>query len=49
MNPEPLDAETKQPGVTIYFNPFAFTIEKNNEMIAKGYEVMPLHIPKEDR
>jgi hypothetical protein len=32
-------------GVKIYFNPFAFTIEANNEFLRRGYEPMPLRIP----
>lgn len=33
-------------GVKIYFNPFAFSIEQNNEFLARGYEVMPIAVPK---
>lgn len=33
-------------GIKIYFNPFAFTIEENNEFLARGYEVMPIEIPR---
>ena len=33
-------------GVKVYFNPWAFTIEQNNEFLAKGYEVMPIQIPR---
>jgi type IV secretory pathway VirB4 component len=40
MQPEP-------EGVTIYFNPFAFTTEQNNEFIRRGYEVMPLRVPSD--
>ena len=32
--------------VKVYFNPFRFTIEQNNEFLAKGYEVMPLAVPR---
>ncbi len=40
--------EEELSGVTVYFNPFAFTIEQNNEFIAKGYEVMPLAMPSKE-
>lgn len=33
------------PHVKIYFNPFAFSVEQNNEFLAKGYEVMPIRVP----
>ena len=29
----------------IYFNPWIFTIEENNKMLALGYEPMPMQIP----
>lgn len=32
-------------GLKVYFNPFAFTVEENNEFIRLGYEVMPIQIP----
>lgn len=33
----------------IYFNPFNFTVEENNEMLRKGWEPIPMRIPdKED-
>lgn len=33
--------------MTIYFNPFAFTIEQNNEFLRRGYEPMPMQIPNQ--
>jgi len=38
MADEPVDEEPEEKRVTIKFNPFAFTIEQNNEFIARGYE-----------
>lgn len=39
-----------EPKLTVYFNPFdGATIEENNERIRKGWEVMPIRIPREDR
>ena len=40
--------DEEKEGVTVYFNPWLFTIEENNEMLAKGYEVMPLAIPRDE-
>ncbi len=40
-------AETgEEEGVVIYFNPFLFTVEENNEMIRLGYVPMPMSIPQ---
>lgn len=39
----------KKKELKIYFNPFNFTIEQNNEFLAKGYEVMPITIPRESQ
>ena len=39
------DTDDDDGKVKIYFNPFAFTIEQNNEFLALGYEVMPMRIP----
>lgn len=35
-------------GIKVYFNPFTFSVEQNNEFLAKGYEVMPLSIPRSE-
>lgn len=43
-----LNEEPKE-GVVIYFNPFAFTIEENNEFLRRGYEVMPMQIPRGEK
>lgn len=32
-------------GVKIYFDPWQFTIEENNEFIQRGYEPIPMRIP----
>lgn len=34
--------------VVIYFNPFAFTIEENNEFLRLGYEPMPMQLPRKE-
>lgn len=34
--------------ITVHFNPFAHTMEENNEFIRRGYEVMPIRVPRED-
>lgn len=31
--------------VIVYFNPFAFTIEENNEFLRLGYEPIPFRVP----
>lgn len=31
--------------VKIYFNPWVYTIEENNEFIRLGYEPIPMRIP----
>ena len=42
----PIHGRGQVPGPTkVFFNPFMFSIEQNNEFLAKGYEVMPLRIP----
>ena len=46
MTPEERKDEEAE-GVKVFFNPFAFTVEENNEFIRKGYEVVPLRVPKE--
>ena len=35
----------KKEEIKVYFNPFAFTTEQNNEFLSEGYEVMPMSIP----
>jgi hypothetical protein len=37
--------EDDEPGLKVYFNPFRFSVEQNNDFIRRGYEVMPLQIP----
>lgn len=45
---EELPKSKEDEGVKIYFNPFAFDMETNNEFLRLGYEVMPIQIPKGD-
>lgn len=42
-----MSAEEAANGLTVYFNPFAFTIEENNEFLRLGYEVMPIQVPRD--
>lgn len=42
-----MEQPDKEEGLQIFFNPFAFDMETNNEFLAKGYEVMPISIPKD--
>lgn len=35
--------------VEVSFNPFRFSVEQNNEFLGKGYEVMPLVVPRVER
>ena len=41
-------SDADERGLKVYFNPFLFTIEQNNEFLRLGYEVMPLAIPSDD-
>lgn len=43
------DQKPDESKLKVYFNPFAFTIEQNNEFLRLGFEVMPLSIPNMDR
>lgn len=33
-----VESDPDEPRLTVKFNPFAFTVEENNEFIRKGYE-----------
>lgn len=44
-SPMPEDARVARTGVKGYFNPFAFSIEENNEFLRRGYEPMPMRVP----
>lgn len=37
----------KEPKLKVYFNPWIFTIEQNNEFIRQGYEPIPIPIPQD--
>jgi hypothetical protein len=39
------DGEKGHQGLKVYFNPFQFSIEQNNEFLRLGYEPMPMRVP----
>lgn len=41
-----MSEQTRAEGATVYFNPFAFTIEQNNEFLRRGYEPI-LRLPSD--
>ena len=46
MTEQALGTDDEQNELKVYFNPFAFTVEQNNEFIRQGYEPIPMRVPK---